>query len=94
MKIVVKNLSSQSNEMLEDKLILENKIKELQEEISNLSRVWRGDDATSFASFYQNQVLPLLRKYVDAFGEFQQFLSEVPNVFDALDESYSGKISI
>lgn len=70
---------------------IDNIIKSINNQITNLKTAWSGDDATSFVNSYQEQVLPSLKELNNKLEEYGTYLNKVNNPYDTLDRIYASK---
>ncbi len=67
-------------------------IDKLQNVLNNIKTVWEGTDADSFVEKYQ-EIIKKLRIYENNFIEYRKYLSQVQEVYEALNENYDKQIN-
>lgn len=67
-------------------------IDKLQNVLNNIKTVWKGTDADSFIEKYQ-EIIKKLRIYENNFIEYRKYLSQVQEVYEALNENYDKQIN-
>lgn len=67
-------------------------IDKLQNVLNNIKTVWKGTDADSFVEKYQ-EIIKKLRIYENNFIEYRKYLSQVQEVYEALNENYDKQIN-
>ncbi len=67
--------------------------KNLTDKINSLPNVWTGNDASSFMKKFNDDFLPSLKKFEDAFNNYNSFLKQVYPVYAALEDDYNTKIN-
>lgn len=83
----VKNISSQIRDNNDAFL---GEVANLQNAVNNIMTVWSGDDATKYKELMES-IITGLNHFHSLIESYTVFLSNVPGVYDTIDESYSNR---
>ena len=95
MKVISSSeLSSEANIIKKYNDNILNDINDISELVEGLLGYWSGDDAVSYASKINDEIIPSLNKAYDKIDDYVLFMKKVNSVFKAVDENYDKNISV
>ena len=86
------NVESIVSTLKEEKDNLDTYVKSLGTELDKINESWKGADATKYTLKMREDYTESLNSYISSFESYIDFLSEVPEQYQSLDDSYAAKM--
>ena len=86
-KTAVKNISSK---IRNDNEAFLGEVSNLQNAVNNIMIAWNGDDATKYKEL-MDSIIVGLNNFHSMIDSYTEFLSNVPGIYDTIDECYSNE---
>lgn len=90
-EITCSEVKTCGSEILECSSNFDGQIKNYNSIVDSINTIWDGVDGAKYAATLRDNYIPTLNQIKDIFDQYGEFLQNVPDPYETLDEAYAAK---